>query len=595
MELYPNTKRAIGPAIENGFYYDFEFECPITDDDLPKIEAKMRQILPTWDKFKRFEVSKSDALIEFGDNPYKVELINAFSDTNRSVIAIPHRLVQEKQSSSENRSLRVTRDDDSSDMNSDHILTVYQSGSYRDLCKGGHLETMKSVDPHAFKLTHLAGAYWRGDEKKPMLTRIYGLAFANKLELDQYLIMLAEAEKRDHRKLGVALDLFCFSDLVGAGLPLWTPKGTILRNLLDDFVWELRQNYGYEKVEIPHITKKELYVRSGHWEKFGDELFNIKTRENHHFVMKPMNCPHHTQIFKRKMWSYRELPVAYANTTMCYRDEQTGELNGLSRLRSFTQDDAHVFCRAEQASEQMSNVWEIVEQFYSTFGFDLAVRLSFWDAKTPEKYLGSAETWHKAQESIRKLAEEKQSDYIIAEGEAAFYGPKIDFLAKDSLGREWQVATIQLDMNLPERFDLSYVNEVGKSEPVVMIHAAIMGSIERFLSILIEHTAGAFPVWLAPEQVIILPISDKHHNYAETVVGTLLSRQIRVKMDGRNETLGKRIREAELQKIPYILVVGDKEVLDKTVAVRHYVDKDRGSIKLDQFTTNLIAEIAKKG
>lgn len=558
MELYPNAKRAIGPAIENGFYYDFEFDKPITDADLIKIEAKMRQILPSWDEFKLTELSKPDALAEYPLNPYKTELIEQFSPNGES-------------------------------------LSFYQSGHYRDLCKGGHLESMKFVDPQSFKLTHLAGAYWRGDEKNKMLTRIYGLAFASKQDLENHLTMLTEAEKRDHRKLGVALDLFCFSDLVGAGLPLWTPKGTILRNLLDDYVWELRQKYGYEKVEIPHITKKELYEVSGHWDKFREELFKIKTREDHYFAMKPMNCPHHTQIFKRKMWSYRELPVAYANTTMCYRDEQTGELNGLSRTRAFTQDDAHVFCRPEQVGKQMSNVWEIVEQFYHTFGFALRVRLSFWDAEKQENYLGTKDIWDKAQDAIKELAESKKAEFTIAEGEAAFYGPKIDFLAKDSLGREWQVATIQLDMNLPEQFDLNYINESGKEERVVMIHAAIMGSIERFISILIEHTAGAFPVWLAPEQVIILPISDKHHQYAREVIQMLLSHQIRVKLDGRNETLGKRIREAELQKIPYIFVVGDKEALDNTVSVRHYVDKDRGSIKLEQFTIELIAEIAKKG
>ncbi len=558
LALYPKAKRAIGPAIENGFYYDFEFEKPISDTDLPKIEAKMREILPSWDEFKSVQLSKTEALKEYPSNPYKHELIEQFSSNNEP-------------------------------------LSFYQSGNFRDLCIGGHIDSIKTVDPHSFKLTHVAGAYWRGNEKNRMLTRIYGLAFATKQELDQYINMLQEAEKRDHRKLGVALDLFCFSDLVGAGLPLWTPKGTILRNLLDQYVWELRQPYGYEKVEIPHISKKELYEVSGHWDKFGDELFNIKTREDHYFAMKPMNCPHHTQIFKRKMWSYRELPVAYANTTMCYRDEQTGELNGLSRLRSFTQDDAHVFCRPNQVKEQMSNVWEIVEQFYHTFGFDLRVRLSFWDENKPQDYLGSAEVWNKAQSAISELAESKKANFTVAIGEAAFYGPKIDFMAKDSLGREWQVATIQLDMNLPERFDLNYINELGKEERVVMIHAAIMGSIERFLAILIEHTAGAFPVWLAPEQVLVLPISDKHHAYASNVVKTLAHHQIRVKSDSRNETLGKRIREAQLQKIPYILVVGDIEMLDKTVSVRHYVGNDRGAIELDQFTTELIAEIAKKG
>src|SRR3990167_433556 len=359
----------------------------------------------------------------------------------------------------------------------------------------------------------------------------------------------------DHRKLGRELDLFVFSDLVGSGLPLWTPKGTLLRNLLDDFVWELRKKRGYQKVEIPHITKKELYERSGHWDKFKDDLFRITTREGDEFALKPMNCPHHTQLYARKPWSYRELPLRYANSTMCYRDEQTGELNGLSRTRAFTQDDAHVFCREAQVKEEFLKIWDIVQEFYKAFGFELAIRLSFHDPAHPEKYLGDKAKWQTAENILREITREKNVTALEEPGEAAFYGPKLDFMAKDSLGREWQGATIHLDMNLPERFDLTWVNEKGEKERVAMIHAAIMGSIERFLSILIEHTGGAFPLWLSPAQVSVLPISDKHTEYAKGVVEQLHAENIRVELK-EGDSLGKRIRAAKMEKVPYLLVVG---------------------------------------
>ncbi|HUX36038.1 MAG TPA: threonine--tRNA ligase [Candidatus Paceibacterota bacterium] len=375
-------------------------------------------------------------------------------------------------------------------------------------------------------------------------------------------------ENRDHKKLGPKLDLFTFSDLVGPGLPLWTPKGTILRNLLDEFVWQLRKTRGYERVEIPHITKKELYEKSGHWEKFKDELFQIKTREGHIFAVKPMNCPHHTQIYARKPWSYRELPQRYANTTMCYRDEQSGELGGLSRVRAFTQDDAHAFCRMSQVKEEFLKIWDIIHEFYGAFGFDLQVRFSRHDPKQPEKYLGDKERWTTAENILGEIIKEKKVKAIDGIGEAAFYGPKLDFMAKDSLGREWQVATIQLDLNMPDRFDLTCVNENGEAERIAMIHAAIMGSIERFLSVLIEHTGGAFPLWLSPVQAAVLPLSEKYKTYAQKIFEELKEKNIRVQMTDADEPLGKRIRESEIQKIPYVIVVGEKEEKSENVSVR---------------------------
>lgn len=389
------------------------------------------------------------------------------------------------------------------------------------------------------------------------------------------IIKKAEEKENDHKRLGQELDLFVFSDLVGSGLPLWTPRGTLLRNTLDDFVWELRKIYGYQKVEIPHITKKDLYETSGHWDKFKDDLFTITTREGHTFALKPMNCPHHTQIYARKIWSYRELPQRYANSTMCYRDEQTGELNGLARTRAFTQDDAHVFCREDQVKEEFLKILNIVETFYKTFGFDLKIRLSFRDPKLPEKFLGDQERWDRAENILSDIAKEKGMKTIDGVGEAAFYGPKLDFMAKDNLGREWQVATIQLDMNMPERFDLTCVNEKGEQERIVMIHAAIMGSIERFLSVLIEHYAGAFPTWLAPVQAIVLPIGESHRAFAKEALEILQKNNIRAEMDASDESLGKRVRNAKTQKIPYLIVIGNKEMETQSVSLEH---RDKGSL-----------------
>ena len=558
LELYPETKNTIGPAIENGFYYDFEFQEPISENDLQKIEEKMRELLKGWNSFERKEVTPAEAKRHFAENPYKLELIEEFSKEGKT-------------------------------------LSLYTSGGFTDLCRGGHVDDVKKeIKPDAFKLDRIAGAYWRGNEKNKMLTRIYGLAFASKKELDDYLALIEEAKKRDHKKLGPELDLFTFSELVGSGLPLWTPKGTLLRNLLDGYVWELRKAVGYEQVDIPHLTKKDLYERSGHWEKFKDELFRVQTREGHLLAIKPMNCPHHTQIYARRPWSYRELPQRYASTTKVYRDEQSGELAGLSRVRAITQDDAHVFCRRSQILEEMGKIWDIIQTFYSSFGFSLEIRLSLSDPEHMEKYLGDQKTWGVAENELRTLVKQRGVETVEAVGEAAFYGPKIDFMGKDSLGREWQVATIQLDMNMPERFDLSCTNEKGVSERIVIIHAAIMGSIERFLSILIEHYAGAFPVWLAPMQVVLIPINEKVSSYALDVKKKLEENDVRVTLFEATETLGKRVREAELQKVPYILVVGEKEVAGGTVNVRTRHAKETETIPLEKFMEKIEKEVKEK-
>ena len=401
-------------------------------------------------------------------------------------------------------------------------------------------------------------------------------------------------DKPDHIKLGQELDLFCFSELVGSGLPLWTPKGTVIRNLLDTFVWELRQKQGYQLVDIPHITKKDLYIKSGHWDKFKDELFHIKTREGHEFALKPMNCPHHIQIFDRKPHSWREMPQRYASTTKMYRDEQTGELNGLARVRAITIDDAHVFCRQNQIKKEFSSVWDTIDTFYKTIGFKLTVRLSFHDPKQKEKYLGTPEMWKFAEDQLREIAKDKGVAAEEALGEAAFYGPKIDFTAKDSLGREWQVATIQLDINMPERFDLNCINEKGEKERLVMVHSAILGSIERSLAVLIEHFNGAFPVWLAPVQVAVLPISDKLADYAGKIAEELTNSGIRFEVYEKNETIGKKIREAETQKIPYLVIVGAKEEENKTVTIRKRGGEDLGAMNVEDFVDKLKKEIESK-
>ena len=557
LELYPKAKLAIGPSIDEGFYYDIDFGTEsLGDEQLDNIENKMRELVPNWQEFKREEVSAEQAKQQFVGNPYKLELIEELE-------------------------------------NAGEVITLYRSGDFVDLCRGGHVDE-PDKQLQFFKLLSVAGAYWRGSEKNPMLTRIYGTAFFSQAELDEYLRIREEAKLRDHRKLGKELDLFTFSDLVGAGLPLWTPKGTLLRNLLDNYVWQLRQAKGYQKVTIPHITKKELYETSGHWSKFANDLFRIVTREDHEFAMKPMNCPHHTQIYNHLPRSYRDVPQRYAETTMVYRDEQTGELNGLSRVRCITQDDAHVFCRETQLKEEMFAIWDIIEQFYLACGFPkLNLRLSLSDPDQMDKYLGSREQWDMAEEQLRSFAKERGAEFVEAVGEAAFYGPKLDFITKDSLGREWQVATIQADRNMPERFDLFCVNEAGEKERVVMVHAAIMGSIERFVSILIEHHAGKFPFWLAPVQVKILPITDGQIEYAKQVMEQLTGAGLRVEIDERSERLNAKIRDAQLQKVPYMFVVGGKEAESQSVAVRSRDAGDLGVQTIAESIDKLLQETAK--
>ncbi len=560
LELYPDTKLGIGPVIDNGFYYDLALSKPLSPDDLPKLQKLMEKQIKAGLAFERQEMSFDEAREFFQklNQPFKVELINDLEAAGE-----------------------VTN------------VSLYKTGEFIDLCRGGHVENTSEIAIGSFVLDKIAGAYWRGNENNPMMTRIYGLAFSTPEELQEYLKMREEAEARDHKKLGPELDLFVFSDLVGSGLPLWTPKGTLVRNQLDDFVWELRKSAGYEKVEIPHITKKDLYEKSGHWDKFKDELFRITTREGHEFAMKPMNCPHHTQIYDRKRHSYRELPQRYCNTTTCYRDEQSGELSGLSRVRAFAQDDAHVFARMSQVKDEIEKIWDIVEKFYSKFGFSMRVRLSLRDPKQADKYLGEGDKWESAQNSLREIAKGRSADTFEGMGEAAFYGPKVDFMAKDSLGREWQLATIQLDFNQPERFDLFCINEEGAQERIVMIHAAIMGSLERFMSILIEHTAGQLPIWLSPVQAIVIPVSNNQNDYAASVVKNLSEAVagLRIELDDRSESMGKRIREAAKQKVPYILVVGDKEIESNSVAVRGRNETDLGTIKVADFANQLVAEI----
>jgi threonyl-tRNA synthetase len=574
-ELYPGTKNTIGPAIDTGFYYDFEFpaDVSISEKELPKIEKAMRKMLPSWHAFTHKELSEAEARALFAHNPYKLELIDEIVKKGEKI-------------------------------------TVYTSGPeskpFTDLCRGGHSDdAAKEIPADSFKLLRVAGAYWRGDEKNKMLTRIYGLAFETKLALDEYETMVAEADKRDHKKLGKELDLFTFSELVGSGLPLWTPKGAVVRGILDDFVWELRSKAGYQKVEIPHITKKDLYEKSGHWDKFQDELFKITTREGHLFAMKPMNCPHHTQIYDRKLHSYKELPQRYANTTTCYRDEQSGELSGLSRVRAFAQDDAHVFCRMAQVKEEFLKVWDIIHTFYPTFGFELKIRMSTHDPKHPEKYLGDKDRWALAEGILKEIVTEKKVDWFEGVGEAAFYGPKLDFIAKDAIGRTWQVATIQLDMVMPERFDLTCMNEKGEKERIVMIHAAIMGSIERFMSILVEHTAGNFPLWLAPVQVNIIPVGgaetseagqggSAQHKVAIEIYDALRALGIRAEIDLSDAGFGKKIRTAKTNRSPYFVIIGDKDLAEGKVTLESRDKGQIGQVTKEALIERLSAEIKKR-
>lgn len=573
-ELFPDAKFGVGPAVEHGFYYDIDLPQPLTTQDLMRIEKRMRKIQERHEPFVREEMKTDDAVRVFdvAGQTYKVELLKDIMEKGTTSVR-----------ADEDGGTEASRPD---------TVSVYRTGKFVDLCRGPHVETTRDVG--AFRLKSVSGAYWRGDEKNAMLQRVYGYCFATQEELDAHLKMMEEAEKRDHRKLGPELDLFVFSELVGSGLPLFTPKGTLMRVLLDDFIWELRRAKGYERVEIPHITKKDLYVKSGHWAKYQDDLFKVSSREGHEFAMKPMNCPHHTQIYARQQWSYRDLPQRYANTTMVYRDEQTGELSGLSRARSFTQDDAHVFCRMGQVKEEMEAIWDIVRDFYGTFGLQLNLRLSLRDPQHPEKYLGTVENWDKAENTLREIAAARDIEYFEGPGEAAFYGPKLDFMAKDSIGRTWQVATIQLDMSMPESFDLTCVNEAGEKERVVMIHAAIAGSLERFMSIAIEHFAGAFPVWLSPVQVAVVPVGLDHLETCRAFRDRLRAVGVRVHFDELSESVGYKIRRYAKQRVPYIVVIGDKEKDLASVNVRVRGQEVEEPMAVDAFIERLRVDIAER-
>ena len=546
--LYPGIKFGIGPAIENGFYYDVDpGDRTISDADLPKIEKKMMELARQKEEYKRREVSKQEALKYFEEkgDPYKVELIGELEDGT---------------------------------------ITFYEQGHFTDLCRGPHLPSTAPIK--AIKLLSIAGAYWRGDETRKQLTRIYGISFPKQKMLDEYLQKLEEAQKRDHRKLGRELELFAFSQRVGQGLPLWLPKGAKLRELLENFLKGVQQKYGYEQVITPHIGQKELYETSGHYAKYGADSFKpIKTpAEGEEFLLKPMNCPHHCEIYKIKPHSYKELPIRLAEFGTVYRYEQSGELHGLTRVRGFTQDDAHIFCRPDQLKDEFKKVIDIIFYIFKALDFnDYTAQISLRDPNNKEKYIGSDENWEKAEQSIIEACEEKGLQTVIETGEAAFYGPKLDFMVRDAIGRKWQLGTIQVDYNLPERFELEYIGQDNQPHRPIMIHRAPFGSMERFVAVLIEHTAGKFPLWLTPEQVVILPISEKYNEFAKNVLNLLNNSDIRAVLDDRNEKIGKKIRDNELKRIPYLLIVGEKEAAGNQVSVRRQGEGDKGVMTIDEF------------
>jgi len=545
--LWPTVKLGVGPVVENGFYYDIDIaDAAVSEDDFAKIEAEMKKIIDENQTFERTykTVDEAIAWAQQGSQPYKEELLN---DLKRAGTTSAKDINAEE--------LGVQADGDSKV----EQVSFYTNGDFTDLCRGPHVESTGKVG--AFKLMRVSGAYWRGKEGNPQMQRVYGVAFKTDKELRQYLAMLEEAKKRDHRKLGQELDLFVFSDLVGSGLPLFTPRGTVLREELARFSNELRQRNGFQKVAIPHITKEDLYVKSGHWAKFGDELFLVKSQEtSDKFVMKPMNCPHHTQIFASQPRSYRDLPLRYLETTTVYRDEKTGELGGLSRVRSITQDDSHDFCRQDQIEQEIDTLLASARELYEAAGMTLRVRLSYRDSS--DAYLGDQKLWESAQQQLKTATEKNELEYFEQEGEAAFYGPKIDMMVSDALGREHQLATVQLDFVMPERFGLEYTDEKGEKQAPVMIHCALLGSLERFLSVYIEHTAGKFPIWVAPEQVRIITVNQEEKTlaFANEIVRQAQDLNLRITVDNDNESVGKKIRNAEVWKVPYTLVIGEKEM-----------------------------------
>ena len=555
-ELYPGVKFGIGPAIENGFYYDIDpGENKITSDDFAKIEAKMTELARRDEKIVRADISKADALALFGDRgeEYKCELISELEDGS---------------------------------------ITTYTQGAFTDLCRGPHIPTTAPIK--AVKITSLAGAYWRGDEKRNQLVRVYGITFPKKSMLDEYLALLEEAKKRDHRKLGKEMELFAFSQRVGAGLPLWLPKGAALRDRLEQFLRKIQRRYGYKQVITPHIGNKQLYVTSGHYAKYGKDSFQpIHTpEEGEEYLLKPMNCPHHCEIFRALPRSYRDLPLRLAEFGTVYRYEQSGELHGLTRVRGFTQDDAHIFCTPEQIKDEFLKVMDIILYIFKALKFEnYEAQISLRDPSHPEKYIGSDENWHLAENAIIEACAEKGLNARTELGEAAFYGPKLDFMVRDAIGRRWQLGTIQVDYNLPERFELEYTGSDNAKHRPVMIHRAPFGSMERFVAVLLEHTAGRFPLWLAPEQAVLIPVSDKYLDYAREVAVRLEDADIRIEIDDRNETLGRKIRDNQLKRIPYMLIVGEKEAENGEVSVRKSGEGDLGSMKIATFAGRIADEV----
>jgi threonyl-tRNA synthetase len=567
--LWPNAKFGVGPVVEHGFYYDIDIpDVSLSNDDFERIEAEMHKIIKTNEPFERLEMSTTDAIswAEDNDQPYKLELLH---DLERAGTTVAKDL--------DAKELGLAADGESKVSE----VSFYRNGDFTDLCRGPHVESTGKVG--AFKLMRVSGAYWRGNDKGPQMQRIYGVAFATPKELRQHLDLLEEAKKRDHRKLGQELDLFVFSDLVGSGLPLFTPRGTILREELSAYSNELRTRSGFQKVFIPHMTKKDLYEASGHWAKFGDELFLVASQEtSDELVLKPMNCPHHTRIYASQPRSYRDLPIRYLETTTVYRDEKTGELGGLNRVRAITQDDSHVFCRSDQIETEINILLAAANELYATVGMDLRVRLSYRDES--DAYLGAKELWASAQAQLKRAVIANELNYFEQEGEAAFYGPKIDFMATDALGREHQVATVQLDFVQPERFGLEYVDDQGNKQQPVMIHCALLGSIERFLAVYIEHTAGKFPVWLAPEQVRIITVNQEEVTiaFASDLQEKATALGLRTSVDNDNESVGKKIRSAEVWKVPYTVVIGQKEIETGEVMPRI-----RGDMVVNADTSNL--------
>ena len=558
LDLYPHAKLTLGPAIDNGFYYDIDFSGGDTpnDADLKEIQKRMKKLMNTWTEFTHEIVSAEAAREKFAGNPYKTELINEIA----------------------------ARGED---------ITLYTCGGFTDLCRGGHSENPKAeINLEAFKLDKIAGAYWRGDEKNPMLTRIYGLAFDTVDDLLAYEKQVEEAKARDHRKLGKDLDLFTVSPLIGAGLPLLKPKGMIIRQQIENYLWDLHKDKGYSRVWTPHITNLSLYETSGHAEKFGDELFRVKGGDED-FALKPMNCPHHMQIFADNQFSYRDMPVRYFEPATVYRYEKSGQLSGLTRVRAITQDDGHLFCRVSQITDEVSTIVGIIREFYKTMGLldDYWVSLSVRDKNG--MFLGSDEVWKKAEAALEEAAKKNNLNYKRVEGEAAFYGPKLDFMFKDAIGREWQLATIQCDFNLPERFDLKYINENGEKEQPVVIHRAISGSLERFMGVMIEHFAGAFPLWLSPEQIRVIPVSDAQKEYSSHIYTELKAIGLRVTLDDSKESMGKKIRNAKKDKLPYFVVIGDKEIQEKNVTLESR-DGTSKQMSLSSLANHLLTEIETK-